>query len=147
MQMNRGLLRLNALVHGVGCGRTFQGEAVAVIGKCLDHFRDDVGVEVLTVEYAVNVDVNLISGLGMAPGRFAFQPLLSNLPEVDLLSGTERCLRGDGSTVGLGGNGIDLPVSGMEGLNRRRGLHGQPVEQKQSGQRGESPHTSPRPID
>ena len=147
MQMNRRLLRLNALVHGVGCGRTFQGEAVAVVGKGFDHFRDDVGVEVLTVEYAVNVDANLIAGLGMAPGSFAGQPGLRDLPEVNLFSGAERSLGGDGPTVALGGNGIDLPGSGLEGQYRLDGLTGQSAEEQQDGQRRESPHTSPRPID
>ena len=118
-----------------------------MVRKGLDRVRDDVGVEILAVELAVNVDANLIAGFGMASGGFAGQSGLRHLPEIDLLSGAESSLGGDGSTVGLGGDGIDLPVSGMEGLNRHRSLHGQPVEQKPSAQREESLHTSPRPID
>lgn len=71
MHMNRGLLRLDALVHGVGCGRSFQGEAVALVRKGFDYFRDDVGVEVLALEFAVDVDANLIARFGMASGFFA----------------------------------------------------------------------------
>jgi len=135
--MNGGLLWLNALVHGVGCGCTFQREAVAAVRKGLDHFREDVGVEVLAVEFAVNVDANSIAGFGMAPGSFAGQAGLRHLPEVNLFSGAKRSLRGDGSTVALGGNGIDLPVSGMEGQYRLDGLTGQSAEQQQEKNRGD----------
>lgn len=137
MQMNGGLLRLNAPVHGVGCGRTFQREAVAAVGKGLDHFREDVGVEVLAIVFAVNVDANSIARFGMAPGRFAGQASLRHLPEVNLFSGAERSLGGDGSTIALGGNGIDLPGSGMEGQYRPDGLTRQGAEQKQEKNRGD----------
>lgn len=113
--MNRGLFRLHTLVHGVSCGRPLQREAVTVVGKGLDRFRDDVGVKIFAVEHAVNVDANLIAVFGMSFGGFAGQPGLRNLPEIDLLPGAERSLRGDGATVALGGNGIDLPGSGVEG--------------------------------
>lgn len=137
MEVNGGLLRLNALIHGVGCGRTFQREAVTVVGKGLDHFRDDVGVEVLAVELAANVDANLIAGFGMTLGSFACQSGLRDLPEVDLLFGAERSLGGDGSAVGLGGDGIDLPGSGMEGWYRLNSLNRQNAERQQDENRGD----------
>ena len=71
MELDGGLLGLHALVLGIGCGGAVQGEAVTVVGKGLNHFRDDVGVEVLAIEFAVNVDANLIAGFGMAFGSFA----------------------------------------------------------------------------
>lgn len=137
MQMNGGLLRLNALVLGVGCGRAFQREAVTVVRKGLDHFRDDVGVEVLAVEFAVNVDANLIAGFGMTLRSFACQSGLRDLPEVDLFFGAERSLGGDGSAVGLGGDGIDLPGSGMEGWCRLNSLNRQRTERQQNENHGD----------
>src|SRR6185437_17096452 len=109
--MNGGLLRLDALVRGIGCGRALQRETVAVVRKNFNRFRDDVGVEVLAIKFAVDGDANLVAVFGMGFGSFAGQSGLRNLPEIDLLLGAERSLRGDSSTVGLGGDGIDLPLS------------------------------------
>jgi hypothetical protein len=130
MKVNGGLLRLNSLVLRVGCGRTFQREAVTVVRKGLDDFRDDVGVEILAVEFAVNLHANRIAGVGVACWSLAGQSRLRDLPEVDLLSGAKRSLGGNGSTVGLGGDGIDLPLSGMEGQYRLDGLNRRGTEQQ-----------------
>jgi hypothetical protein len=94
-------------------------------------------VEVLAVEFAVNVDAKLIAGFGMGFGSFAGQPGLRNLPEIDLLLGAERSLRGNRSTVALGGDGIDLPLSGVEGEYRLDGVNRQYAERQQDKNRGD----------
>lgn len=146
LELHRGFFWLNSLVHGIGRGGSDQGKAIAVAGECFECVREDFGMEMFPVIFAMDADMQGSLGFEVGLRRFARQASLRHFPEVDLLIGAECRLGGDGSAIRLRGHGIDFPFSGMERRDRLLGLQSQSAEQ-QGGQHRKSSHGTPRPID
>ena len=123
VEVNGGLLRLNSLIHGVGRGCSIQGEAISVIGDCLDYIGENVGMETVAFVFTMYPDSYSVRGFRMAFRSLACQPGLRDLPEVNLLFGTERSLRGNSPASRGRGDGIDFPHAGMEIKNRFRRMN------------------------
>lgn len=129
LEMNRGLLWLNSLIYGAGRGRSFQGEAISMIGDCLDYIGENGGMETVTFVFAMDANpYSSTGGFRMAFRSLACQPGLRDLPEVNLLFGAERSLGGNGPAGWGRGNRIDFPHSGIEVRNRFRRMKNWPTD-------------------
>ncbi len=132
LDMCRGLLRLNALIHRIRRRRSNCGKCVSTVRDRFNHIREDFGMK---RPFAVDTfDPNVHSvGDRVALGWFASKSSLRHFPEVHLLLGAELRFRVDDSAADPRIVGSDLPLSWMEMGSRMQGRQSQTAGHQKGG--------------
>ena len=113
LQLRRGLLRLNALIDGIGHRRSDCGETISAVAETFDHVGANLGMERSFAVDAVDPNTNATLD-GVALRRFTTESYLRHFPEIHLFLGAQLGLRGNGPAARHGVGRIDLPLAWME---------------------------------
>ena len=136
------VLGADTLIDGVGRRGSGKRKAVSPVSNVFDRVRVNFRMQLFFAVSAMHLDAKT-AGDGMGFRLFACESGLRDFPEIRLMPGANLSLGGDGSSAHHCGDGVNLPLPGMEVGNRFlcRQRHSAKRQQKRNRQNVEcNPH-------